>query len=403
MLNYKNIYYLFFVCLFNCFRSNCQELVLLEQDAPKITITNWIKNIPDDKTLVDKYIVLEFWATWCVPCLKNVPHINSLQETFRDQKDLYFLSITNEEPIKVRKLLERINFTTIVVTDESNQTQVSYGNGATGITRLPLTVLIDKKGIVKWIGSPEQLDEKLLMEFLNDKSLTNKKELTKYDKSIKKQIIESQNKNFFEKYLSLAANDTINYFFEIKESNSSTPKESSMASKLFYNKAVNLKDILFSLGYNPMQVIIDDQNLKTYDLVYKNKDFNDESLEILENQILEYTGYTKNSDSTIVSVKQLLIANKELLPISKAKSSSILHLGKNKNIYYKFTFKDLQNALNKTSNYYYFVNSKETNYYDFEIDNSSDESIVNSLSNFGIIIKEDKTKIQVFKFKKTNP
>ena len=39
------------------------------QIAPEIKITNWLKNAPADKTLANKFIVLEFWATWCKPCL----------------------------------------------------------------------------------------------------------------------------------------------------------------------------------------------------------------------------------------------------------------------------------------------------------------------------------------------
>jgi thiol-disulfide isomerase/thioredoxin len=47
--------------------------------APPITITEWLANTPEDTTLRDKFIVLEFWATWCKPCLEAVPHLNELR------------------------------------------------------------------------------------------------------------------------------------------------------------------------------------------------------------------------------------------------------------------------------------------------------------------------------------
>lgn len=66
-------------------------------------ITDWIKNIPEDKNLNNKYIVLEFWATWCEPSIAAVPHLNQLQDEFK-QNDLYFNSITDESIEKWNEL-----------------------------------------------------------------------------------------------------------------------------------------------------------------------------------------------------------------------------------------------------------------------------------------------------------
>lgn len=37
--------------------------------------------------LKGKVVVLEFWATWCGPCVKTIPHLNSLVEEFKDKPD----------------------------------------------------------------------------------------------------------------------------------------------------------------------------------------------------------------------------------------------------------------------------------------------------------------------------
>lgn len=67
-----------------------------------INITDFIHNIPNNKSFEDKFIVIEFWATWCGPCLDAVPHLNELQEKFKLNNDLVFISMTDEKPEKIQ-------------------------------------------------------------------------------------------------------------------------------------------------------------------------------------------------------------------------------------------------------------------------------------------------------------
>ena len=138
------------------------------QIAPEIKITNWLKNAPADKTLANKFIVLEFWATWCKPCLEYVPHLNELQKKYK-QDNLLFLSISDEKEARISKILEKINFETIVVTDTSKTTFENYKSLEYNDVMRPTTVLIDDKGKVKWVGYPKLLTEKVLQSFLQNK------------------------------------------------------------------------------------------------------------------------------------------------------------------------------------------------------------------------------------------
>jgi thiol-disulfide isomerase/thioredoxin len=133
--------------------------------APPITITEWLANTPEDTTLRDKFIVLEFWATWCKPCLEAVPHLNELQAKF-PVEDLYFISITDEEPDLASSVFDRVDFHSIVVTDEYGETHRRFGNGTTGLSVYPFTVLIDREGMVRWYGKPEDLTENMLERLL---------------------------------------------------------------------------------------------------------------------------------------------------------------------------------------------------------------------------------------------
>ena len=163
----KYHYFIFFVpfILFS------QSKLKVGDVAPKINITDYIANVPDNKNLENKYILLEFWATWCGPCLQEVPHLNSLQEKFKDKKDLIFVSITEEKPDKILRTLKRIPFNSMVVSDQSGDTFTNFIKDKQGSYNIPVTILIDNKGIIKLIGHPRDLNDKLFENFLNNKTV----------------------------------------------------------------------------------------------------------------------------------------------------------------------------------------------------------------------------------------
>ena len=131
----KNL--LFLLTLFSMSNIYAQSNIKVNEKAPNINITDWIENVPDDKNLENKYIVLEFWATWCGPCIAAVPHMNDIQKAFT-QEDLYYISITDESIAKVERSLKRIQFKSIVVTDVSGQTQINFGRRSKRIGSLSI-------------------------------------------------------------------------------------------------------------------------------------------------------------------------------------------------------------------------------------------------------------------------
>ncbi len=134
------------------------------QPAPGIHIGEWVSNAPSDPSTKRKFVVLEFWATWCAPCIKAVPHLNDLQAKFAGRKDLYFISISDEEPGKIRRTLQKVDMRSMVAADDGRKTFKAFG-----VSGIPHTVLIDNKGIVQWIGHPERLTEEILRDLLAGK------------------------------------------------------------------------------------------------------------------------------------------------------------------------------------------------------------------------------------------
>lgn len=138
---------------------------LLQTRIDSLTITHYLLNEPEDKNFNRKFKVLEFWATWCKPCLKAVPHINKMQEKFRDS-NIVFFSFTKEPPEVARKVFNKVSFKTITVADTTAIIHQQLGILSDGTMGLPRTVLIDDTNTIVWFGSPDQLSEKLLLRFL---------------------------------------------------------------------------------------------------------------------------------------------------------------------------------------------------------------------------------------------
>jgi uncharacterized protein (TIGR03435 family) len=101
--------------------------------------------------------VLEFWATWCGPCVAAIGHLNEVADEFSTNKSIRFISITDENLETVSEFLKRKPIHTWVGLDEKD----AIGD-AFGITAIPETVVINGDGIVAAMISPMQLNADLL-------------------------------------------------------------------------------------------------------------------------------------------------------------------------------------------------------------------------------------------------
>lgn len=88
--------------------------------------------IPEGHTRVT---VLEFWATWCGPCVQSIPHLSELQRKYKDV-DVTIVASTNEQDEqKVRDFVKSKNmdYTVVIDKNQSLHSKVFKPSGATGI------------------------------------------------------------------------------------------------------------------------------------------------------------------------------------------------------------------------------------------------------------------------------
>lgn len=122
----------------------------LNKKAPALKLDAWLSEKPNTE---GKFIMLDFWATWCGPCKREIPHMNRYNETFKE--DLVIIGITAETEDKVLRM------TTPKMTYYSALDTSKTMNNSYGILGIPHVVLIDPDGIVRWEGFPTLANHKL--------------------------------------------------------------------------------------------------------------------------------------------------------------------------------------------------------------------------------------------------
>jgi thiol-disulfide isomerase/thioredoxin len=107
--------------------------------------------------------LLNFWATWCAPCVEEMPMLSRLQRDYSG-RGLRVVGITVDDPVRARAFAQDLglDYPLLFGTGEAMLVGRRYGN-ASGM--LPFSVLIDAAGVVRWthLGAirREQLETQL--------------------------------------------------------------------------------------------------------------------------------------------------------------------------------------------------------------------------------------------------
>jgi cytochrome c biogenesis protein CcmG/thiol:disulfide interchange protein DsbE len=128
--------------------------------APDFTLTN----LKGEAVVLSQFrgrpVVLNFWATWCVPCREEMPLFQNAYKTHQD-KGLVILALNFEEEANIaRPYVEELGLTFEILLD--HQATVAWQYRVTG---LPITIFIDRQGIIQHIQIG-QIKEEILAGLL---------------------------------------------------------------------------------------------------------------------------------------------------------------------------------------------------------------------------------------------
>ncbi len=128
------------------------------KDAPAVNPLKLIQgDLPDLKTETG-CVLVEFWATWCVPCMKSIPHLNKLYGELKD-RGLQIIAVSEEEDKIVSEFVKKkgVAMSYPIASDKDGEMANNWLKAANQ-EGIPCAFLVGRGGRVLWIGNP--LDEK---------------------------------------------------------------------------------------------------------------------------------------------------------------------------------------------------------------------------------------------------
>lgn len=131
--------------------------------APPLHISQWLKG-DEFTSFEDNHVyVVEFWATWCGPCIAGMPHVSEIQEKYEDDVTVLGVNIWEREPEKVPGWMDErgddlMHYTVAMQQDTKMADEWMSAAGENGI---PTAFIIDADQRIAWIGHPMSMDEPL--------------------------------------------------------------------------------------------------------------------------------------------------------------------------------------------------------------------------------------------------
>lgn len=155
----------FFISLPQCSKTTSPKQLNAGSTPPNFTLPTLNGETVTLSSLRGKVVLLNFWASWCPPCMEEMPSLQSLYAKFTS-KDFVLLAVNIEEDGKVlaSQIVKKLGLKFTILLDPSQKTTKLYH-----LTGVPETYLLDKNGVIaeKFIG-PRNWEEPPFLEKIEE-------------------------------------------------------------------------------------------------------------------------------------------------------------------------------------------------------------------------------------------
>jgi peroxiredoxin len=110
-----------------------------------------------------KGVLLNFWATWCKPCKREMPYMDHQFQQHKDEGIQVLAVNIGESDVVVNEFIKRHGLSFPVLVDKEQEVVTAYG-----VDPLPITFLIDKEGKIKKIHKGEIINEDVIVDMIKE-------------------------------------------------------------------------------------------------------------------------------------------------------------------------------------------------------------------------------------------
>ena len=156
--------------------------LMVGDPAPPLTVSSWVQGGPITNFEKGRIYVLDFWATWCGPCKRSIPHLVKVNDKFKDKVTVIGVDVWEPETAKVAPFVQkRGDMAYSIALDQvdpmpktmdpkkagrwvDEHGQMARGwLGASGRDKIgiPTMFIVDGDGNVAWIGEASDIDKPL--------------------------------------------------------------------------------------------------------------------------------------------------------------------------------------------------------------------------------------------------
>jgi thiol-disulfide isomerase/thioredoxin len=154
--------------------------------APALEPISWLQGAPVTKFEPGRVYVVEFWATWCPPCIKAIPHLSALQKKYPETLTVVSVNVealldhepkADAVPTFMKKWGKDIAYT-VAIDDPTKKTISDAWITASGSLGIPTACIVDQHGKLAWVGYPDQVQSYSFDHALED-TLAGKPDLVR--------------------------------------------------------------------------------------------------------------------------------------------------------------------------------------------------------------------------------